>query len=297
MKVKKAVVPAAGMGTRFLPATKAQPKEMLPLIDKPAIQYIVEEAVQSGIEDILIVTGRFKRAIEDHFDRSFELENHLEKGGKERQLEEVRRISELANIHYVRQRELRGLGHAVSMARSFVGNEPFAVLLGDDIVRSDVPALSQLLRWHEQTEKTVIGVQPVPRASISSYGVIAGHSEDGEYYSVSSLVEKPEPSEAPTNLGIVGRYVINPGIFGVLDETPPGKLGEIQLTDALSRQALDEGVGACVIRGDRFDIGDRLGYIRAIIGLALARPDIRPQLLALLVETVESEFAVQALPR
>jgi len=275
MKVRKAVIPAAGLGTRFLPATKAQPKEMLPLVDKPAIQYIVEEAVAAGIEDILIVTGKFKRAIEDHFDRSLELEMHLAIHEKQATLEIVQRISELANIHYIRQSELKGLGHAVSMARSFVGNEPFAVLLGDDIIHSEDPGLAQLMRVYEEKGTSVVGVQPVPKENVSSYGIIAGLSSDGILYDVSDLIEKPYPHEAPSNLAIVGRYIITPSIFSIIDKTPPGKQGEIQLTDALRTLMLQEGLHACRIDGLRFDIGDKLGYLKATIGLALTRPDMR----------------------
>lgn len=286
VKVSKAVIPAAGLGTRFLPATKAQPKEMLPLVDKPAIQYIVEEAVASGIEDILIVTGRFKRAIEDHFDRSIELEMHLAGHDKVGALEEVVRISELANIHYIRQSEQRGLGHAVYMAKSFVGHEPFAVLLGDDIVASSDPGLAQLLRVFEEGGRSVVGVQPVSRENVSSYGVIAGETQDGIRYRVTDMIEKPTPSEAPSNLAIVGRYVITPRIFTMIEETPPGKQGEIQLTDALRRLMTKEGLDACLVHGMRFDIGDKLGYIKATVGLALARPDMRSELLRHLADIV-----------
>jgi len=279
VKIRKAVIPAAGLGTRFLPATKAQPKEMLPLVDKPAIQYIVEEAVAAGIEDILIVTGKFKRAIEDHFDRSLELEMHLAIHEKQATLEIVQQISMLANIHYIRQSELKGLGHAVSMARSFVGNEPFAVLLGDDIIHSEDPGLAQLMRVFDQTGTSVVGVQPVPRENVSSYGIIAGLSADGVTYDVSDLIEKPYPHEAPSNLAIVGRYIITPSIFSIIDQTPPGKQGEIQLTDALRAQMLLEGLHACRIEGMRYDIGDKLGYLKATVGLALTRPDMRAPLI------------------
>ncbi|MCY0901297.1 MAG: UTP--glucose-1-phosphate uridylyltransferase GalU [Firmicutes bacterium] len=279
MKIRKAVIPAAGLGTRFLPATKAQPKEMLPLVDKPAIQYIVEEAVAAGIEDILIVTGKFKRAIEDHFDRSLELEMHLAVHEKQATLEIVQQISMLANIHYIRQSELKGLGHAVSMARPFVGNEPFAVLLGDDIIHSEDPGLAQLMRVFDQTGTSVVGVQPVPKENVSSYGIIAGLSADGVTYDVSDLIEKPYPHEAPSNLAIVGRYIITPSIFSIIDKTPPGKQGEIQLTDALRAQMMQEGLHACRIDGMRYDIGDKLGYLKATIGLALTRPDMRVPLI------------------
>lgn len=287
-RVRKAVIPAAGLGTRFLPATKAQPKEMLPLVDKPAIQYIVEEAVAAGIEDILIVTGRGKRAIEDHFDRALELEHYLEDHGKREALAEVQRISELGNIHYIRQPEQRGLGHAVSLARSFVGDEPFAVLLGDDIIHAKEPGLSQLLRVYEEVGTSVVGVQAVARESVSSYGIVAGIAGEGAAYEVTDLIEKPAIHEAPSNLAIVGRYVIAPGIFDILAQTLPGKLGEIQLTDALRRQMSQSGLYACRIEGLRFDIGDKLGYIKATVGLALQRPDLRDEVL---------EFVRELLPQ
>jgi UTP--glucose-1-phosphate uridylyltransferase len=276
------------MGTRFLPATKAQPKEMLPLVDKPAIQYIVEEAVAAGIEDILIVSGRFKRAIEDHFDRSLELERHLEEHGKQKELELVRAISNLANIHYVRQPELLGLGHAVYMAKSFVGDEPFAVLLGDDIIHAKDSGLSQLLAVYANSNTSVVGVQPVPHDKVSSYGIIDGQSEDDIHYHLRDLVEKPALDEAPSNLAIVGRYIINPSIFSILETIEPGKQGEIQLTDALREQLRLEGLSACKIDGLRFDIGDKLGYLKATIGLALTREDMREDLLRFFIETLAS---------
>ncbi|MCY0876738.1 MAG: UTP--glucose-1-phosphate uridylyltransferase GalU [Firmicutes bacterium] len=287
MRPRKAVIPAAGLGTRFLPATKAQPKEMLPLVDKPAIQYIVEEAVAAGIEDILIVTGKFKRAIEDHFDRSLELEMHLAVHEKQATLDIVQRISDLANIHYIRQSELKGLGHAISLARSFVGDEPFAVLLGDDIIHSAEPGLAQLMRVHEETGTSVVGVQPVPKENVSSYGIIAGLSSNGVRYEVTDLIEKPSPHEAPSNLAIVGRYIITPSIFPILERTAPGKQGEIQLTDALRVQMLQEGLHACRIAGMRFDIGDKLGYLKATVGLALTREDMRGPLLEYLREVIQ----------
>ncbi len=287
--IRKAVIPAAGLGTRFLPATKAQPKEMLPLVDKPAIQYIVEEAVAAGVEDILIVTGKFKRAIEDHFDRSFELEAHLEEKGKRAALKEVRRISELANIHYIRQPEQRGLGHAVYMAKSFIGNEPFAILLGDDIILGEPPGLSQLLEVYGQCGTSVVGVQEVQRENVSSYGIIAGLSENGVRYEVSDLVEKPAVHEAPSNLAIVGRYVVRPDIFRRIEGTPPGKQGEIQLTDALRSQMLADGLHACRLEGMRFDIGDKVGYIKAIVGLALTRQDMREEVVRYLRKTLNDD--------
>ncbi len=288
-RVRKAVIPAAGLGTRFLPATKAQPKEMLPLVDKPAIQYIVEEAVAAGIEDVLIVTGRSKRAIEDHFDRSVELEMHLAEHEKRSTLEAVQHISRLANIHYIRQPELKGLGHAVYMARSFVGSEAFAVLLGDDIIYSEKPALSQLLEIYDRCGVSVVGVKPVPKESVSSYGIIAGISSDEVEYRVSDLIEKPYVHEAPSNLAIVGRYVITPDIFSIIETTPPGKQGEVQLTDALRSLMLRDGLSACKIDGLRFDIGDKLGYIKATIGLALTRSDMRSDVMRYMHEVLELE--------
>jgi UTP--glucose-1-phosphate uridylyltransferase len=277
MKVKKAIIPAAGLGTRFLPATKAQPKEMLPIVDKPTIQYIVEEAVQSGIEDIMVVTGRGKRAIEDHFDKSYELEETLAQKEKYGLLEMVQGISNLVNIHYVRQKEPKGLGHAIYSARRFIGNEPFAVLLGDDIVESKTPCLKQLLDAYEEYEKTIIGVQKVEWEDTDKYGIVApknniGHSKIIE---VESLVEKPKTSEAPSNLAVMGRYVLSPAVFDILETLPPGKGNEIQLTDALEILNTQEGVLAYSFDGIRYDVGDKLGFIKATLDFSLRREDLK----------------------
>ena len=274
MKIRKAVIPAAGMGTRFLPATKAQPKEMLPLVDKPAIQYIVEEAVESGIEDILIVTWRFKRAIEDHFDRSMELEMHLVEHEKHEVLEVVQQISNLANIHYIRQPELRGLGHAIFMARSYVGNEPFAVLLGDDIIRSKTPCLKQLINLYEETGASIVGVQEVDILDVSKYGILDAEKTRECVYKVNNLVEKPAPDVAPSRLGVMGRYIITPAVFEILSHTEPGAGGEIQLTDALRVLCREESMYGLVFQGKRYDIGDKLGYLKAMVDFALDRPDL-----------------------
>lgn len=233
LKVRKAIIPAAGLGTRFLPATKAQPKEMLPIVDKPTIQYIVEEAVKSGIEDIIIISGRNKRAIEDHFDKSYELEHELKNKGKRELLSLVQDISNLVDIHYIRQKEAKGLGHAIYCAKSFIGNEPFAVLLGDDIVDSEVPCLKQMIDIYNEYKTTVLGVQTVPDEDVSKYGIVACRPVDDRVYKVKDLVEKPEKSEAPSNVAILGRYIITPKIFKHLENAKPGKGGEIQLTDAL----------------------------------------------------------------
>lgn len=281
MKVKKAIIPAAGLGTRFLPATKAQPKEMLPIVDKPAIQYIVEEAVAAGIEDILIVTGRGKRAIEDHFDKSYELEETLVKKEKYDRLEEVQAISRLANIHYIRQKEPKGLGHAVWCARKFIGNEPFAVMLGDDIVRSEVPCLKQLIETFEYHQSSVIGVQEVADEDVTKYGIINPYEGkvQGRVIPVESFVEKPSIEEAPSHYAIMGRYVLTPEIFDILEGLPPGAGGEIQLTDAINLLNKVQKVNAYHFEGIRYDIGDKLGFIKATINLALEREDIKKELL------------------
>ncbi|HEY8498475.1 MAG TPA: UTP--glucose-1-phosphate uridylyltransferase GalU [Limnochordales bacterium] len=276
MTIRKAVIPAAGLGTRFLPATKAQPKEMLPLVDKPTIQYIVEEAVASGIEDILIITGRNKRAIEDHFDRSIELELALDGSHKEELLKLVQDVSELVDIHYVRQKEPRGLGHAVWCARKFIGDEPFAVLLGDDVVRAEVPALKQLMEVHRRTGGSVLGVQEVPPAEVSRYGIIRPRPVEDRLYAVEDLVEKPEAHQAPSRLAVLGRYILEPEIFSILERTPPGAGGEIQLTDALRELARRRPIWAYVFEGRRYDVGDKLGFLEATVELALERPDLGP---------------------
>ena len=278
MKVKKAVIPAAGLGTRFLPATKAQPKEMLPIIDKPAIQYIVEEAVASGIEDILIITGRNKRSIEDHFDRSIELELALEEKEDVGLLNLVRNISNLANIHYIRQKEPKGLGHAIYCSKTFINNEPFAVLLGDDIVDSKTnPCLKQLIEVYEKYDANIIGVQEVPLFDVSKYGIVSGDMINERLLKVKDLVEKPKPSQSPSNIAILGRYIIKPEIFEILEYTKPGLGGEIQLTDALKKLTANQSIYAYMFEGLRYDVGNILGFLQATVDFALKREDIRDE--------------------
>ncbi|WNR44049.1 UTP--glucose-1-phosphate uridylyltransferase GalU [Paenibacillus roseipurpureus] len=290
MRIRKAVIPAAGLGTRFLPATKAQPKEMLPIVDKPAIQYIVEEAVQAGIESIIVITGRNKRAIEDHFDKSVELEDSLYESGKEDMLRIIQDISQLANIHYIRQKEPLGLGHAVLCAQQFIGDEPFAVLLGDDIMVSPKPALRHMIDVFEQTNKEVIGVQPVAPADTGKYGIVCPHIRQSslpkEPFLISDLVEKPSSDEAPSNLAIMGRYILKPTVFKVLEGINPGKGGEIQLTDALSKLCKSNSMIAMPLLGRRYDVGNKFGYIQATIELALDRPELRAELWPYLVHLV-----------
>lgn len=275
MRVKKAIIPAAGLGTRFLPATKAQPKEMLPIVDKPAIQYIIEEAVASGIEEILIITGRNKRAIEDHFDKSIELEEQLRKNNKNDMLKVIQDISSMADIYYIRQKEPKGLGHAISCARTFVGDEPFAVMLGDDIVDNEVPCLKQLINCYDKYKTSVLGVQEISECNITKYGIIKGIEIDEGLYKVSDMVEKPKIEEAPSNIAILGRYIITPDIFDILESTKPGKSGEIQLTDALKELTRQEAVYAYCFEGKRYDVGDKLGYLQANIEFTLKRDDLR----------------------
>lgn len=275
MKVKKAIIPAAGLGTRFLPATKAQPKEMLPIVDKPTIQYIIEEAVASGIEEILIITGRNKKCIEDHFDKSIELELELEKSGKEDLLELVRNISDMVDIHYIRQKEPRGLGHAIHCAKTFVGNEPFAVLLGDDVVDSETPCLKQLIDCYSEYNTTILGVQTVPEENVSKYGIVDGIHIEDRVYKVKDLIEKPSLEEAPSNIAILGRYIITPEIFNILENTKPGKNGEIQLTDALKNLIGKEAMYAYNFEGKRYDVGDKLGFLQATIEFALKKEELR----------------------
>lgn len=275
MKVKKAIIPAAGLGTRFLPATKAQPKEMLPIVDKPTIQYIIEEAVASGIEEILIITGRNKRAIEDHFDKSVELEQELEAHNKQELLSLVREISNMVNIHYIRQKEPKGLGHAIYCAKTFVGKEPFAVMLGDDVVDSKVPCLKQLIDCYTEYKTTILGVQEVPEEDISKYGIVKGMHIEDRVYKVKDLVEKPKMEEAPSNIAILGRYIITPQIFDILENTAPGKGGEIQLTDALRTLIHNEAMYAYNFEGRRYDVGDKLGFLEATVEFALKREDLQ----------------------
>jgi UTP--glucose-1-phosphate uridylyltransferase len=274
MKIKKAVFPVAGLGTRFLPATKASPKEMLPLIDKPLVQYVVEEAVAAGIEQVLFVTGRGKRAIEDHFDISFELESILREKGKEDELKEVRDIAEMMSIFYVRQRQALGLGHAILCAREFVGNEPFAVLLGDDIIDGEKPCLGQLLDVYEKYRGSVLALEQVPMENISSYGCVEATEMSDRIYQVTNLVEKPKQEDAPSDLAIIGRYVLTPEIFPILERQEPGKGGEIQLTDAILTLSRQESIYGCRFEGTRHDCGDKLGFLKATVDMALKRKEL-----------------------
>lgn len=287
MRVNKAIIPAAGLGTRFLPATKAQPKEMLPIVDKPTLQYIIEEAVNSGIEEILIITGRNKKSIEDHFDRSVELELELESKGKLDLLEEVRKISNMVNIHFIRQKEPKGLGHAIHCAKTFIGNEPFAVLLGDDIVYSKKPCLKQMIEAYDEYKTSILGVQEVPHEDVNKYGVVDGLHIEDRVYKVKDLVEKPAVEEAPSNMAILGRYIINPGIFEILEHTKPGKGGEIQLTDALKELAQKEAMYAYNFEGRRYDVGDKQGFLEATVEYALRREDLKDNFLAYLKKVVK----------
>lgn len=288
-KVRKAIIPAAGLGTRFLPATKAMPKEMLPIVDKPTIQYIVEEAVASGIEDIIIVTGKGKRAIEDHFDNAPELEQNLAEKGKLDLLEKVRYSSNLANIHYIRQKEPKGLGHAVWCARNFIGDEPFAVLLGDDIVQSETPCLKQLINQYEETFSSIIGVQRVPENETHRYGIVDPITQDGRRYQVNNFVEKPEPGTAPSNLAIMGRYILTPEIFRFLDQQEIGAGGEIQLTDAIQKLNKIQRVFAYDFEGERYDVGEKIGFVKTTIEFALKDEELKPKVLEFLKGLVEEE--------
>ncbi|MBU5485485.1 UTP--glucose-1-phosphate uridylyltransferase GalU [Clostridium sp. MSJ-11] len=283
MRVKKAIIPAAGLGTRFLPATKAQPKEMLPIVDKPTIQYIIEEAVYSGIEEILIITGRNKRAIEDHFDKSIELEQQLQSKGNEEMLNLVEEISNMADIYYIRQKEPKGLGHAISCAKTFVGNEPFAVMLGDDVVDSKVPCLKQLIDCFNEYKTTILGVQEVAKEDVYKYGIVKGMQIEGRIHKVKDLVEKPKVEEAPSNIAILGRYIITPSIFEILENTTPGKGGEIQLTDALKTLASREAIYAYNFDGRRYDVGDKLGFLEATVEFALKREELKDEFMKYLL--------------
>jgi len=281
-KIRKAIIPAAGLGTRFLPATKAQPKEMLPILNKPTIQYIVEEAVASGIEDIIIVTGRGKRAIEDHFDNAFELEVTLQNKRKIQLLEEVQISNHLADIHYIRQKEPKGLGHAVWCARKFIGDEPFAVLLGDDIVRHDVPCLKQMIEMYEELGSSVLAVQQVPWADVSRYGVVKSKHNNGQLHTVEQLVEKPKREEAPSNLAIIGRYILSPAIFDLLGQHKISAGGEIQLTDAIAELNETESVYAYEFAGQRYDVGEVAGFVKTTIDFALREPHLHDEISAYL---------------
>ena len=296
MRIKKAIIPAAGLGTRFLPATKAQPKEMLPIVDKPTIQYIIEEAVASGIEDILIVSGRGKRAIEDHFDKSYELEETLASKEKWDILEEIQQISELANIHYIRQKEPKGLGHAIYCARRFIGNEPFAVMLGDDIVQTDsVPCLKQLIDVYDEYQSPVVGVQKVNDSDVSKYGIVSYMEEAvaEDIYHVDDMVEKPIPEEAPSNSAIMGRYILTPDIMDILATLKPGSGGEIQLTDALKELSLKQRVLAYHFLGKRYDVGDKFGFIKATIDFSLQRDGLKHQLLEYLEQIIANQEQIR----
>ena len=283
-KVRKAIIPAAGLGTRFLPATKAMPKEMLPIVDKPTIQYIVEEAVASGIEDIIIVTGKGKRAIEDHFDYAPELERNLLEKEKYDLLEKVNYSSNLVDIHYIRQKEPKGLGHAVWCARNFIGNEPFAVLLGDDIVQSDKPCLKQLIEQYEETRSSIIGVQQVPSNETHRYGVVDPDRQFNRRYQVNNFVEKPKQGEAPSNLAIMGRYILTPEIFMFLDKQEKGAGGEIQLTDAIQQLNQIQRVFAYDFEGKRHDVGEKLGFVKTTIEMALQDDELKEELKSYLKE-------------
>jgi UTP--glucose-1-phosphate uridylyltransferase len=295
MIVRKAVIPAAGLGTRFLPATKAQPKEMLPIIDKPTLQIVIEEAVKSGIQEILIITGRNKTSIENHFDKNIELELELEKKGNEKLLKVVREVTELVDIHYIRQKEAKGLGHAIYCARTFVGNEPFAVMLGDDIVENGngKPCLKQMIERYEQFKTSILGVQEIPKENTHKYGIVDGRKIEDRIYRVKDLVEKPAVDEAPSNIAILGRYIINPLIFEILKNTKPGKGGEIQLTDALKELATREAMYAYIFKGKRYDVGDKLGFLQATVEFALKRDDLRNDFLKYLEGILAKEKSLR----
>ena len=286
MKIKKAVIPAAGLGTRFLPATKAVPKEMLPIVDTPTLQYIIEEAAASGIEDILIITGRGKRAIEDHFDKSYELENELKRAGKFDFIEQIEPISSLANIHYVRQKEALGLGHAIHCAKSFVGHEPFAVLLGDDIVHSETPCLKQMIDVYEKYSCSILGVQTVSENDVSKYGIIKPGPVSDRVYRVLDMVEKPKKEDAPSQIAVLGRYIITPEIFECLENVTPGAGGEIQLTDALSMLSVKQPIYAYDFIGKRYDVGNKMGFLQATVEQALRRDDLKDEFMEYLKKIV-----------
>lgn len=289
-KVKKAIIPAAGYGTRFLPATKAMPKEMLPIVDKPTIQYIVEEAIESGIEDIIIVTGKNKRAIEDHFDTSLELEQNLLEKNKKKLLELVQRVSNMADVHYIRQKEPLGLGHAIWCARKFIGNEPFAVLLGDDIVQAEKPCMKQMMELYEEYQSAIIGVQPVEPSEVNRYGIVNTRRITSQLFEVESLVEKPNIGEIDSNIAIMGRYILTPKIFDILERQDTGSGGEIQLTDALSKLKESENIYAYQFEGKRYDVGEILGFIQTTIEMALVREELHEDLLGYLNNLVRKYY-------
>ena len=289
-RIRKAIIPAAGLGTRFLPATKAQPKEMLPIVDKPTIQYIIEEAIASGIEEILIITGRSKKSIEDHFDRSVELELELSKAGKDEMLEMVHNISEMVDIHYIRQKEPKGLGHAIHCAKAFVGDEPFAILLGDDIVYNDKkPCLKQLIDCYDEYKTSILGVQTVPEENVSKYGIVDGIQIEDRVCKVKGLVEKPSVEDAPSNVAILGRYIVTPKIFEILERTKPGKGNEIQLTDALLELINEEAMYAYNFEGRRYDVGDKLGFLEATVEYALRRENLKDEFTDYLKHILEQQ--------
>jgi UTP--glucose-1-phosphate uridylyltransferase len=289
MKVRKAVIPAAGLGTRFLPATKAQPKVMLPVIDVPAIQLVVEEAARAGIDDVLIVTGRGQRAIEDHFDRNLELERFLEDKQKFDELKRIRQISDMAEVHYIRQKEALGLGHAVSVAQAHVGDEPFVVMLGDDLIHPSEPLLGEMLRAHDTFGRSVIAAMEVSKQEISMYGCIQPEPFEEDLVRILSIIEKPSPEEAPSNLAVIGRYVLTPEIFDALRRTTPGRGGEIQLTDAINLLAQEQAVYAYRFEGRRFDVGNPLDYVKATVELGAERDDLGPEFRAWLAQYVQRE--------
>ena len=276
MKIKKAVIPVAGLGTRFLPATKASPKEMLPLVDKPIIQYVVEEAISSGIEDITMITGRGKRAIEDHFDISVELETALAEKSRNELLAEVKKISNMVSFNYTRQKKPLGLGHAILCASQIVGNEPFAVFLGDDIIASQRPCMKQMIEEYNKVKSCIIAVQEVSQSETKSYGIIAPENSNGRMHKIDNMVEKPNPQDAPSRLAIIGRYILTPEIFDILRDTPPGKGGEIQLTDALKTLLNTQDIYGYEFEGKRYDTGDKLGFLKATVDFALKREDLGP---------------------
>jgi len=288
--VRKAVIPAAGLGTRFLPVTKAQPKEMLPIIDTPTIQYVVQEAVDSGIDDILIISGKGKRAIEDHFDRNFELEAKLGDNDDTSLYNEIRHIADMANIHYIRQKELNGLGDAIYHARLHTGNEPFAVLLGDTIIDSAIPVTQQLIDVYNQYRQTIIGVEVVAKEKVSRYGIIGGKKISDSIWEVSELVEKPEVEKSPSNLAIAGRYILTPEIYKAIENTPPGKNNEIQLTDAMRLMLRRENIYSNIIEGKRYDIGNKMDYLKTTVDFALRRKEFAGEFMQFLKDIVNCSF-------
>ncbi len=286
-RIRKAVIPAAGLGTRFLPATKAQPKEMLPIVDKPAIQHVVEEAVAAGLRDILIITGRGKRSVEDHFDRSFELEHYLEKAGKADLLKSIQDIAEMADIHYVRQGEPLGLGHAIWVARQHVGDEAFAVMLGDDVMAEGSSVLSSMVNLHERYGRSVVALKEFPRRELGAYGCVLAEAVDESLVRILDVVEKPRPEDAPSNLAVMGRYVLTPEIFPCLEQVGPQSGGEIELTDAIALLLQEQTVYGYVFEDGRYDIGDKLDYLRATVELAIDRDDLGPKFRDFLADLVQ----------